>query len=149
MHPHIQRTPQPRPPLPGMTPAVRGYWQSLGNAGVVCQILAWALCYFSAEEQSRSYGVILSILGTCVFLAEIYGRLRYRKKQLPFPNGYSLCRYSGFCMLDGAVALQCRWVDEWSAVLALGMGTILVWLSICLEKRQRKKLRETHEIEEA
>jgi hypothetical protein len=57
MHPHINRTPQSRPPLPGITPAVRGYWQSVGNAGVACQVLGWALCRFSEGDQDGIYGL--------------------------------------------------------------------------------------------
>ena len=148
MHPHIHRTPQSRPPLPGLTSAARGYWQSIGNAGVACQILGWALCRFPAGEQGSIYGLLFSILGICAFLAELYGRLRYRKKQLSFPRGYSLCRYLGFCLLDGAVALQYRPLDEWSAVLLLGGGLLFVWMSLGIEKRQRRRLREQREMEE-
>ena len=148
MHPHIQRTPQSRPPLPGLTSAVRGQWQAIGNAGVTCQVFGWALCRFTAGEQGSSYGLILSILGICAFLTELYGRLRYRKKQLPFPRGYSLCRYPGFCMMDAAVAVQYRQMDDLAAMLLLGSGLILVWISLGLEKNQRKRLRQQRELEE-
>ena len=148
MHPHIQRTPQSRPPLPGMTPAVHGYWQSVGNAGVACQFLGWALCRFAEGEQSSTYGLIFSILGLCAFLAELYGRLRYRKKQLPFPKGYSLCRYVGFFAVTASVFVHRQLGDGLSAILLLGGGLLAVWASLILEKHQRRRLREQRELEE-
>ena len=148
MNPHIQRTPQPRPPLPGLTAAVRGQWQSMGNAGVACQVLAWALCRFSEGEQGCSYGIILSIFGICAFLAELYGRLRYRAKQLPFPQGYSLCRYMGFCAVTAAVFVLHSLGLRVASLKLLGGGLMLVWLSLGLEKRQRRRLREQREMEE-
>ena len=112
MHPHIHRTPQSRPPLPGLTSAARGYWQSIGNAGVACQILGWALCRFTAGEQGSIYGLLFSILGICAFLAELYGRLRYRKKQLSFPRG-SLCAaiLAFVCWMERLPCNTDRWTN--------------------------------------
>ena len=92
--------------MPGLTSAVRGYWQSIGNAGVACQILGWALCWYTADYEDRSFqgvAVLIALAGICAFLIEFYGRLRYRKKQLPYPNGYALCRYTGFACAAAAV----------------------------------------------
>lgn len=148
MHPHINRTPQSRPPLPGITPAVRGYWQSVGNAGVACQVLGWALCRFSEGDQDGIYGLIFSVLGLCAFAAELYGRVRYRKKHLSFPRGYSLCRYPGFCAVTAAVYVLRYLADGPSSILLLGGGLFLVWVSLILEKHQRRRLREQREMEE-
>ena len=148
MHPHIHHTPQSRPPLPGLTSAVRGQWQSIGNAGVICQVMAWALCRFAAEMNGRSYGLIVSLLGICAFLAEFYGRLRWRKKQLPFPKWYSLCRYIGFLAVTAAVFVQRQLEDGPSAILLLGGGLLAVWTSLILEKHQRRRLRAQREMEE-
>lgn len=140
--------PQPRPELPGITPAVRGKWQSVGNAGVACQVLAWAMCRFGAEFGGRGYGLIFGLLGICTFLAEFYGRLRYRKRQLPFPKGYSLCRYIGFCAVTAAVVVLYRLDLRIAAANLLGGGLMLVWLSLNMDKRQRRRLREQREMEE-
>lgn len=148
MHSIHRPIPQPKPDYPGITPAVRGQWQSIGNAGMVCQVMAWALYRFVAGEQSRSYALILSLLGICAFLAEFYGRLRYRKKQLPFPKGYSLCRYSGFFAAAAAVFVLRGLGDGPSAILLLGGGLMLFWVSLGMEKRQRRRLREQRELEE-
>lgn len=148
MHPHIHHTPQSRPPLPGLTSAVRSQWQSIGNAGVVCQVMAWALCRFAAEMGGRSYGLIVSFLGICAFLAEFYGRLRYRKKQLPFPKGYSLCRYVGFFAVTASVFVQRQFGDSPSAIMLLGGGLLAVWASLIFEKHQRRRLRAQRELEE-
>ncbi len=148
MHSIHRPIPQPKPDYPGITPAVRGQWQSIGNAGVACQVMAWALCRFAAEMDGRSYGVIVSLFGICVFLAEFYGRLRYRKKQLPFPRGYSLCRYVGFLAVTASVFCQRQLGDGPSAILLLGGGLLSVWASLILEKRQRRRLREQRELEE-
>ena len=147
LHPH-NRIPQPRPELPGLTPAVRGNWQSIGNAGVACQSLAWALCMFGAQPEGRDYGLIFSLLGICAFLAELYGRLRYRKRQLPFPKWYSLNRYIGFCEVAAAFFIQYSFADWRVSVLLLGCGLLLVWRSIDMEKRQRRRWREQRELEE-
>ena len=76
---HSVHRPMPQPPIeyPGMTPAVRGKWQSVGNAGVACQVLAWTMCRFGAEFGGRAYGLIFCFLGICAFFTEFYGRLRY------------------------------------------------------------------------
>ena len=147
LHPH-NRIPQPRPELPGLTPAVRGNWQSIGNAGVVCQCMAWALCVFGPHPEGSQYGLILSLLGICAFLAEFYGRLRYRKRQLPFPPWYSLTRYIGFCEVTAAFFLQYSFADWSASVLLLGCGVLLVWRSIGMEKAQRRRLRAQRELEE-
>ena len=148
MHHPYSRVPQPRPELPGITPAVRGNWQSIGNAGVVCQCMAWALCLLGPQPEGRQYGLILSLLGICGFLAVFYGRLRWRKKQLPFPKWYSLTRYIGFCEVTAAFFLQYRFAD-WSALaLLLGCGLLLVWRSLAMEKAQRRRWREQREMEE-
>lgn len=144
-HGHI---PQPRPELPGITPAVRGNWQSIGNAGVACQCLAWALCVFGPQPEGGQYGLILSLLGICGFLAEFYGRLRWRKKQLPFPRWYSLCRYIGFFAVTASVFVQRQLEDRPTAILLLGGGLLSVWASLILEKHQRRRLREQREMEE-
>ena len=143
--PHMK---QPPPPLPGLTSAVRGQWQSIGNAGVICQVMAWALCRFAAEMNGRSYGLIVSLVGICAFLAEFYGRLRWRKKQLPFPKWYSLCRYIGFLAVTAAVFVQRQLEDGPTAILLLGGGLLAVWTSLILEKHQRRRLREQWEMEE-
>ena len=148
MHPHINRTPQSRPPLPGITPAVRGYWQSVGNAGVACQVLGWALCRFSEGDQDGIYGLIFSVLGLCAFAAELYGRVRYRKKHLSFPRGYSLCRYIGFLAVTASVFVHRQLGDGLSAILLLGGGLLAVWVSLILEKHQRRRLHEQREMEE-
>lgn len=148
MHSIHRPIPQPKPDYPGITPAVRGQWQSIGNAGVACQVMAWALCRFAAEMDGRSYGVIVSLLGICAFFAEFYGRLRYRKKQLPFPRGYSLCRHVGFLAVTASVFCQRQLGDAPSAILLLGGGLLSVWASLILEKRQRRRLREQRELEE-
>lgn len=147
-NPHIHHTPQSHPPLPGLTPAVRGQWQAIGNAGVACQVLGWTLCRYVSGEQGSSYGIILSVLGICAFLIEFYGRLRYRKKQLPFPQGYSLCRYSGFAAAVAAVFVQYMLGDGPSAILLLSGGLMLFWVSLNLEKHQRRRLRAQQEMEE-
>ena len=148
MHPHIQRTPQSRPPMPGLTAAARGQWQSIGNAGVACQILGWVFCRFDAGEQGGTYGLVFSILGLCAFLVEIYGRLRYRKRQLSFPRGYALCRYPGFCAVTASLYVLRYLADGPSSILLLGGGLLLVWLSLSMDKRQRRRLREQREMEE-
>ena len=148
MHPHFQRTPKMTAPMPGLTAAVRGNWQSIGNAGVACQVLAWVMCLFGPQPAGREYGLIFSLLGICAFLAEFYGRLRYRKKQLPFPKWYSLCRYLGLCELIPAVFLQRRFEDWNASVLLLGCGLLMVWRSLAMEKAQRRQLREQQELEE-
>lgn len=148
MSPHIQRTPQSRPPLPGLTSAVRGQWQSIGNTGMVCEVLAWGLCRFATGEQGCGYAIILGTLGVCGFLVELYGRLRYRKQQLPFPQGYSLCRYPGFTLAAAGAFLQ--WQSRQAAValrlLCLGLG--LFWASLVMDKLQRRRWREQREMEE-
>ena len=146
-YPHSQ-IPQPRPELPGLTPAVRGNWQSIGNAGVVCQCMAWALCVFGPHPEGSQYGLILSLLGICAFLAEFYGRLRYRKRQLPFPPWYSLTRYIGFCEVTAAFFLQYGFAGWSTSVLLLGCGLLLVWRSLGMEKAQRRRLRAQRELEE-
>lgn len=148
LHYHHGRVSQPRPELPGITPAVRGKWQSVGNIGVACQVLALAFCLFGPQPEGRQYGLILSLLGICGFLAEVYGRLRWRKKQLPFPKWYSLTRYTGFCEVAAAFFLQYSFAD-WSALaLLLGCGLLLVWTSLIIEKHQRRRWREQREMEE-
>ena len=148
MHHPYGRISQPRPEYPGLTPAARGQWQSIGNAGMVCQVFAWALCRFVAGAQGRDYALILCLLGICSFLAEFYGRLRWRKKQLPFPKGYSLCRYLGFLAAASAVFVLRALGDGSSAILLLGGGLMLFWVSLGMEKRQRRRLREQRELEE-
>lgn len=148
MHSIHRPMPQPRIEYPGLTPAVRGKWQSVGNAGVACQVLAWAMCRFGAEFGGRGYGLIFGLLGICAFLAEFYGRLRYRKRQLPFPKGYSLCRYIGFFAVTAAAYVLYRLDERSAAILLLGGGLMLVWLSLNMDKRQRCRLREQREMEE-
>ncbi len=148
MHSIHRPIPQPKPDYPGITPAVRGQWQSIGNAGMVCQVMAWALCRFAAEMDGRSYRVVVSLLGICAFLTEFYGRLRYRKKQLPFPRGYSLCRYFGFFAATASVFVQRQLGNGPIAIMLLGSGLLSVWASLILEKRQRRRLREQREMEE-
>jgi len=148
LHHPYSRVPQPKQELPGITPAVRGNWQSIGNAGVACQCLAWALCVFGPHPEGSQYGLILSLLGICAFLAEFYGRLRWRKKQLPFPKWYSLCRYIGFLAVTAAVFVQRQLEDGPTAILLLGGGLLAVWTSLILEKHQRRRLREQREMEE-
>ena len=151
MHPHIQRTPQATMPLPGLTSAVRGYWQSVGNAGVACQILGWALCWYTADYEDRSFqgvAVLIALAGICAFVMEFYGRLRHRKTQLPYPKGYSLCRYAGFACAAAAVFLQ-RYTGQTAAALAaLSVGLFLVGTSLMMDKLQRRRLRQQRELEE-
>ena len=94
------------------------------------------------------YGLIVSLLGICAFLTEFYGRLRWRKKQLSFPRGYSLCRYIGFLAVTASVFVHRQLGDGLSAILLLGGGLLAVWVSLILEKHQRRRLREQREMEE-
>lgn len=148
MHSIHRPIPQPKPEYPGLTPAVRGQWQSIGNAGMVCFAVAWALCWYTGEEQGRSYALIVGIGGLCALLAEFYGRLRYRKKQLPFPRGYSLCRYAGFAF--AAVGTLVQWQNGQTPVALplLCFGLALFWASLMMDKFQRRRWREQRELEE-
>ena len=115
---------------------------------MACQVLGWALCRFSEGDQDGIYGLIFSVLGLCAFAAEFYGRLRYRKKQLPFPKGYSLCRYVAFFAVTASVFVHRQLGDGLSAIQLLGGGLLAVWVSLILEKNQRRRLREQREMEE-
>lgn len=148
MHHPYSRVPQPRPELPGITPAVRGNWQAVGNAGVVCQCMAWALCLVGPQPEGRQYGLILSLLGICGFLAEFYGRLRWRKKQLPFPRGYSFCRYPGFALAAAGSFVQRQSGQTATALPLLCVGLALFWASLVIDKLQRRRWREQREMEE-
>lgn len=148
MHPHIQRTPQMTKPLPGLTSAVRGYWQSVGNAGVACQILGWTLCVLGAQTDEKDYGWIFALAGICAFFIEFYGRIRHRKRQLPYPKGYSLCRYTGFACAAAAVFVQRYTGQTMSALAALSAGLLLVGASLLMDKLQRRRLRRQRELED-
>lgn len=141
--------PQPKPNYPGLTPAVRGQWQSIGNAGMVCFAIAWALCWYTGGEQGRGYALIIGFGGLCALLAEFYGRLRYRKKQLSFPRGYGLCRYSGFALAAAGDLLQWQSAQTAISLLLLGLGLGLFWASLVMDKCQRCRWRSQRELEES
>ena len=152
MHPHNQRTPQMTEPLPGLTSVVRGYWQSIGNAGMVCQLFGWGQAWYAAPYGSRRlelYAVFWALTGICAFVIEFYGRLRYRKKQLPYPKGYSLCRYTGFACAAAAAFLQRYTGQTVSALPALSAGLLLVGTSLLMDRLQRRRWRAQREMEEA
>lgn len=151
MHNPHRPIPQPRTELPGITPAVRSQWQSIGNAGLVCQVLAWALCWYTAGFEDRSFrgvAVLIALAGLCALLAELYGRLRYRRRQMSFPQGYSLCRYPGFLLAAAAVFVQRYTGETMGALLLLCAGVILFWTSLLMEKAQRRRWRAQRELEE-
>lgn len=139
---------QPKPEYPGLTPAVRRNWQSIGNAGMVCFAIAWALCWYTGGEQGRGYALIIGIGGLCALLYEFYGRLRYRKKQLPFPRGYSLCRYAGFALAAVGAFVQWKSSQTAAALPLLCLGVVLFWASLVMDKLQRRRWRMQREMEE-
>ena len=149
MHAHIPRTSKVTTPMPGLTSAVRGYWQSVGNAGVACQILSWVFCVFGAQPDGTVYGWIFALAGICAFLIEFYGRIRHRKKQMPYPKGYSLCRYAGFACAAAAVFVQYHLRQMTASLLLLAAGLLLVEVSILMDKAERRRLRALRELEES
>lgn len=146
-YPH-RGVPRPKPEYPGITPAVRGQWQAIGNAGMVCFAAAWVLSWYVGEEQGRSYALIVGIGGLCALLYELYGRFRWRKKQLPFPRGYSFCRYPGFALAAAGSFVQRQSGQTATALPLLCVGLALFWASLVIDKLQRRRLREQREMEE-
>ena len=89
-----------------------------------------------------------AITGICAFLIEFYGRIRHRKKQLPYPKGYSLCRYAGFACAAAAALVQYYTWQTGQSLLLLAAGLLLAEVSILMDKAQRRRLRQQRELEE-
>ena len=106
-------------------------------------------CVFGAQPDGTVYGWIFALVGICAFLVEFYGRIRHRRKQMPYPKGYSLCRYAGFACAAAAVFVQYHLRQMTASLLLLAAGLLLVEVSILMDKAERRRLRARRELEES